>query len=202
MAASTENESEILLGNKQLLGVFVVVAFLLAVAFTGGYMLGKSSAEKKAPAAEGPASPPAESSTALVPRTVTPDDFSAKTETPSKPEAPPENIKSTSHNAPPSAVAKRPVIADKEPILGFRIPEGTPRQGQTYVQVAALTHPEALAMADVLRKQNFQARLAPKPGSTTVFRVLVGPARDAGEITATRDALRKIGFREVILQRY
>ena len=89
MAASSENESEILLGNKQLLGVFVVVAFLLAIAFTGGYMLGKSSAEKKRNAVAGPSGASAESPTALVPRTVTPDDFSAKNDTTSKADVPP-----------------------------------------------------------------------------------------------------------------
>ena len=47
MLQSEEREREILLGNKQLLGIFFVVAALLGIAFAGGYKLGQSSAGKK-----------------------------------------------------------------------------------------------------------------------------------------------------------
>ena len=47
MLQTGENETEILLGNKQLLGIFFVVAVLLGLAFTGGYMVGRGSADKK-----------------------------------------------------------------------------------------------------------------------------------------------------------
>lgn len=210
MSASVEHESEILLGNKQLLAVFAVVAILLAVAFTGGYMLGKGSAEKKTAAGESQASN--ESASALVQRTVTPEDSSTRTDTAAKPEppapaptaAPVEEMKPDVH---PEPVAAAPVVKhispdNSRPLGTPRPPEGTPKPGQTYVQIAALAHTEAVAMAEVLRKQNFAARVAPKPGSTTVYRVLVGPTRDAAEINATKDALRKIGFHDMIVQRY
>ncbi len=45
MLRSSEEETEILLGNKQLLGIFFVVAILLGIAFTGGYMVGRGSGE-------------------------------------------------------------------------------------------------------------------------------------------------------------
>ena len=47
MRSSSESETEILLGNKHLLGIFFVIAILLGVAFTGGYMVGRNSAEKR-----------------------------------------------------------------------------------------------------------------------------------------------------------
>src|SRR4051794_20674856 len=47
MLRTGERETEILLGNKQLLGIFFVVAILLGMAFTGGYMVGRSSVDKK-----------------------------------------------------------------------------------------------------------------------------------------------------------
>ena len=198
MPAKVEDESEILLGNKQLLAVFAVVAVLLAVAFTGGYMLGKRSIQKTAASADAQA-PAASDGSALVPQTVTPDDQpAAKSET----SAPPPPVVKT-QAATPAPVEKKP-----EPVLGSRKAdhvehdlEGTPRTGQTFVQVAALTRPQAEATAEVLRKQHFPARIAPKPG-TNIFRVLVGPAKDAADITNTRDALRKIGFRDVIVQHY
>ena len=48
MLRTNDRESEILLGNKQLLGIFFAVALLLGVAFYGGYMVGRSSSAKKA----------------------------------------------------------------------------------------------------------------------------------------------------------
>jgi cell division septation protein DedD len=190
MAAGVDNESEILLGNKQLLTVFAVVVLLLAVAFSGGYMLGKNSAEKKAAASAAQKADGADANPLT--KTVTPDDSAAAKQDATSP--------SPERPTPVAAKSKVNVILGApKPPAG---PEGTPRAGQTYLQVGALTHTQAAATAEVLRKQNFHARLAPKPGSTTVFRVLVGPVRDAGELAATRDSLRKIGFREVIVQHY
>jgi cell division septation protein DedD len=62
---------------------------------------------------------------------------------------------------------------------------------------------EAEAIADVLRKKGFRAHAVPKPGSNKLYRVIVGPVRDAGDLRSTRDALHNTaGFREVIVQRY
>src|SRR4051794_34449085 len=57
MLRTNERESEILLGNKQLLGIFFAVALLLGVAFYGGYMVGRRSSGKKASAVAGTAVP-------------------------------------------------------------------------------------------------------------------------------------------------
>src|SRR3954468_2602628 len=50
MLRTNDRESEILLGNKQLLGIFFAVALLLGVAFYGGYMVGHNSSTKRASA--------------------------------------------------------------------------------------------------------------------------------------------------------
>jgi hypothetical protein len=197
MAAGVEGESEILLGNKQLLAVFAVVALLLAVAFTGGYMLGKNSSEKKAVSTGADTQTAAQAandgSSALTPRSVSPDD------TPSAA----EKADSSAPSATKEDFKKPAAEPDSEPVLGSRTPpQRTPRPGETFVQVVALTRSQAAATADVLRKQHFPALIAAKPGSTTIYRVLVGPTKDAGDITAKRDALRKIGFRDVIVQHY
>src|SRR3954451_13597647 len=47
MLRTNDRESEIVLGNKQLLGIFFAVALLLGVAFYGGYMVGHSSSATK-----------------------------------------------------------------------------------------------------------------------------------------------------------
>jgi len=77
-----------------------------------------------------------------------------------------------------------------------------PKPGSQYLQVVALARSEAEGLADVLHKKGFRAHAVPKPGNTSVYRVIVGPIRDAGDLSSTRDALRKTGFREVIVQHY
>src|SRR5579883_1407917 len=61
MLQRDERETEILLGNKQLLGIFFVGAVLLGAAFAGGYMVGRGSAAKK-PVAAVASNPPVDSS--------------------------------------------------------------------------------------------------------------------------------------------
>jgi cell division protein FtsN len=61
---------------------------------------------------------------------------------------------------------------------------------------------EALGVANVLHSKGFRAHAVPKPGNPKVYRVLIGPLRDAGDLSTTRDALRRTGFREVIVQKY
>jgi cell division septation protein DedD len=74
-----------------------------------------------------------------------------------------------------------------------------PRGRHTYLQVAALKHSEALTVAKVLNRKGFHAQISPKAG-TSFFRVLVGPVHNAGELNATRAALKSKGFREVFVQ--
>ncbi len=47
MLRTSETETEILLGNKQLAGIFFAGAVLLGVAFYGGYKVGQAGTEKK-----------------------------------------------------------------------------------------------------------------------------------------------------------
>lgn len=179
MLRTGDSDTEILLGNKQLLGIFFVVAILLGAAFTGGYMVGKGPAPKKTAGANAAAEAPAQTS--------------------SKP------VVGETHVAAPDTGSSQ---AD-ERILGARKPPPTtsteafvPLGGQTFLQVAAVGRDEAEAIADVLRKKHFRAHAVPKPGSARLFRVLIGPVRDAADLSSTRDALRKTGFGEVIVQRY
>jgi cell division protein FtsN len=208
MSPKIEDDSEILLGNKQLLLVFGVVAVLLAVAFTGGYMVGKNGGEKKPPAAaltadSSGATDAGGPATHTVPALGTTPDASERpssgtvavvppAETNQEPEAPPLGSKKS--KAPTVVVAETP--APPPASSSF-----TPEPGQTFLQVAAVGKDEADAVADVLHKKGFRAHSVPKP-NTKLYRVLIGPLKDAGDLANTRDLLRKTGFREVITQRY
>ena len=70
------------------------------------------------------------------------------------------------------------------------------------MQVAAVGHTEAAALADVLSKKGFRAHAVPKPGASDIYRVLIGPMGDASELSTTRDSLRNAGFTKIFVQRY
>ena len=207
MRSSNNSETEILLGNKHLLGIFFVIAILLGVAFTGGYMVGRNSAEKSAEkrtaavstgtpdAAATPASPsslethsvpPAGDGAAGAPPT---DTHVAETAQPE--EAP---LGSPKRKAIPAK--GMPAAVDNSPTAYL------PQTGQTFLQVAAVGRNESDAIADVLNKKGFHAHSVAKPGSTAIYRVLIGPIRDTADLSSTRDQLRSNGFRDVIVQRY
>ncbi len=218
MLRTDENETEILLGNKQLLGIFLVVAVLLGISFTGGYMAGRGSAKRIAlpePSATEAAHP--ETGAGGQTHTVSPD------------AAAPDSLKSSDGSSTVTDTAGERDQHDAEQPLGARRRTGpkvqpirdlkpepaqaeahpaspgesyTPHSGSQYLQVAAVGRDEAEAVADVLHKKGFRAHAVPRPGSNKLYRVIIGPIRDAGDLRSTRDALHNTGFREVIVQRY
>ncbi|MBV8573173.1 MAG: SPOR domain-containing protein [Acidobacteriaceae bacterium] len=208
MLRSSESETEILLGNKQLLAIFFVVAILLGIAFTSGYMIGRNGS-KKAPqtavADATPAAAPAGSSTsggethAVSPSDSSFNDASNSSQTASDAAAPEEPPLGTPKKKTAAAIetAGKPATAPDVIAQDF-----VPGSGQEFLQVAAVAKPDANEVADVLRKKGFPAHAVPAPHNPNLYRVLVGPIRDAGDLASTRDLLRKTGFREVIVQRY
>lgn len=204
MLRTSENETEILLGNKQLLAIFFVAAALLGVAFYGGYKVGRNGAEKKsAPLVTAPPQRTASATNTSTQggethsfpsdTTAPADQQTAQQTTPEvsqSQEAPLGSPKRKSAEAPPSQ-------APSEPDAAF-----TPQPGEQFLQVAAVGKDEAEGVADVLQKKGFLAHAVPKPGNSKIYRVLIGPVRDAADLSSTRDALRRTGFREVITQKY
>ncbi len=205
MLQSSERETEILLGNKQLLAVFFVVAALLGIAFTGGYMVGRGANGKKAPATataptdttvSNPASQGGET------HSVPADDGALNVDAAAM-AASRKGSEDLLGARKKKTTAKQEPVSTEAPVAkpaksdGF-VPEG----GQEFLQVAAVPHDHALAVAAVLRKKGFHAHAVPKPGDANLYRVIVGPIRDAGELSSTRDSLRKTGFSQVIVQHY
>jgi cell division septation protein DedD len=201
MLRTNDSETEILLGNKQLLGIFFVVAILLGIAFTGGYMVGRGSLDKAADAR----TPAARSTSATETHAVTPDSSTEDSSAGSPTVRPSQNTetsegKRVASNARPlgSPPAARSSTASAS-VAGDTF---APERGQTFLQVAAVGRDEAVGIADVLHKKGFRAHAVPKPGSPKFYRVLIGPVRDTADLSSTRDSLRKTGFREVIVQKY
>ncbi|HEY7306650.1 MAG TPA: SPOR domain-containing protein [Bryobacteraceae bacterium] len=206
MLRSSETETEILLGNKQLLGIFFLVAVLIGVAFGGGYMLGRGSGGKKAAgpavtsvnskdtAAPSPANPAGgETRTVSPPEAIAPD-----TNTPSDQPSETPALGSPKHRTAAKAEAALPEVAAPADAS----PNFLPQSGQEFLQVAAVPRNEALSVADVLRKKGFRAHAVPVPGNVKLYRVIVGPLRDVADLSSTREELRKTGFGKVIVQKY
>jgi cell division protein FtsN len=214
MFQDRDGDSEILLGNKQLIGIFFVLAVLFAVFFTAGYMVGRSSGDRKAAdAAPGP-KPAAVEAQAVSgsgeSHDVAPDPaLQGSDPSASLKNDEPQPAKSVATVRPPTVHAKTSPAQNhakpEEPVQTEErdpVPVARPRTSEghnTYLQVTALGRAEADAVAKALGKKGFRTRVAAKPG-TALYRVLVGPVRDAGDLNATRDALRSKGFREVFVQ--
>jgi cell division septation protein DedD len=196
MLRSNESETEILLGNKQLLGIFFAVAILLGIAFYGGYVVGRGA---KAHAAVNPTPAPA-TETAAAPSNPPPtggETHSVPADSGAASEPPATDTTSTSTEPPPLGTPKRTAPAATSAEEPF-----APHSGQTFLQVTATGRDEAFAIADVLQKKGFHSHAVPKPGNAKLYRVLVGPVHDAADLSSTRDSLRRTGFREVIVQHY
>jgi cell division septation protein DedD len=228
MSSTSETETEILLGNRHLLAIFFVLAILLGIAFTGGYMVGRNSSDKKIaplaatttdPAAStngGAASPGATTSMethSLAPAGSEQADASDQTHT-LQPPPPQDAATPAAKDEPPLGAPKQepvakaptaPQTAQPKPLASHPKPVSAfsgPQSGQTFLQVAAVGHTEAEALAEVLSKKGFHAHAVPKPGSNEIYRVLIGPMHDTSDLSSTRDSLRNAGFTKIFVQRY
>ena len=215
MLRTSESETEILLGNKQLIGIFFVIALLLGVAFYSGYMVGRSSPERKLSAGQ------AQEQTALAsqhPGAAGGETHSFPTDTgqaePNRAAAPrsgtaqdEKGVNGVQTEPPPLGSPKKRTLSGPLPSQANAKDDNpgdtfSPQNGEEFLQVAAVGRDEAEAVADVLHKKGFRAHAVPKPGNSKIFRVLIGPIKNSGDLSSTRDALRRTGFRNVILQRY
>jgi len=228
LAKTEEGEFELILGNKQLISVFLIVVVLLGVFFSMGYIVGRNSAAPSAEAARttskpapvetapaetqqaAPASPSETEEAATNPAdsNVTPP--AGTTET--KPEQPaPKKPVPTAEVPAPAAKSKPSAVGPKAtqaatPAAPAQAPIAKPTpaseiaHGQ-YWQVVATARPDAEIVSETLTRKGFHTAITPasKPG---FFRVIVGPFQDAGAQAQARTKLEAAGFKNPINQRY
>jgi cell division protein FtsN len=199
MARTEDGEFEMVLGNRQLLSFFFIVVILLAVFFTMGYLMcrgtcssGPSQAKTDGVVPPKPGTLPAGSELSPAPPAPAPTDVQPQTD------LAPGGVAAGAAPAPQGAPSKTAEAKPSEPIA---VVVSGPQPGETYLQVAATSAPEAELTADVLKKRGFPALIAPVPNGAA-FRVLVGPMKDSAQIAKTRLDLEAIGFRQVITRKY
>jgi len=217
-----EGEFELILGNRQLISVFVIVVVLLGLFFSMGYIVGRNSspvanatetARADKPGSDPhPAEPaPSDSSSPAAPSdapaqplvNAAPDDPAPATTPPSittqpeRPAAAPPVAKPAASKAgkPKPSPAAEATPPPERASVASQLPAGQ------YWQVVATARPDAEIIAETLAKKGFHAVLAPAP-KDGVFRVLVGPLPDAPAQAQTRTALEAAGFKNPIMRKY
>jgi cytoskeletal protein RodZ len=210
-----EGEFELILGNRQLISVFLIVVVMLGVFFSMGYVVGRNSspaatttearADKAVPDSHPPDSTASDGSSSAEP--TQPSGNNSGDQSPA--ETPPSITQPEKPAA--AAPAPRPAPAAKEPkpkpspAREAAAPERAAVASQVvagqYWQVVATARPDAEIIAEALAKKGFHAVLAPAP-KDGVFRVLVGPLADAPAQAQTRTNLESAGFKNPIMRKY
>ncbi|MGH9558839.1 MAG: SPOR domain-containing protein [Bryobacteraceae bacterium] len=174
MPKNEDGEFELILGNRQLLSVFFIVAILLGVFFTMGYIVGRNST-------------PLVAAEATPVRKPEPKPLVVDSPVPTSSAVPLEEP--TPAPRPEPVVAK--VATPEKPAPA--VVTNQPAAGEVYLQLVATAKAEADVMVDVLRKKGFKARDVEIPEKRGMFRVLVGPLAE-GMMNETKTDLQSAGF--------
>jgi cell division septation protein DedD len=86
----------------------------------------------------------------------------------------------------------KPVRQEPTPAASFPRPRRS-MQGGTYLQMAAVDRGVAEVFGEVLRRKGFQVVIANGP-TEGIFRVLVGPVKDASSLARVKADLQAVGF--------
>ena len=184
----TENEQELVLGNKQLLSAFFVVVALLGVFFTMGYVVGRNSASAPIARDTVKTAPPATETDAPGPVAQTPDPVTPPAPEPVRPQIEEGKTAETkpARTPPPAPVEETPAA-----------PAATTPSGLQYLQVMAVKRPVADNIVKVLKERGFPALLG-ESSKPELFRVLVGPYSDTPSLAAAKTKLKAAGFDSVV----
>ncbi|HEX5228970.1 MAG TPA: hypothetical protein VFW44_14730 [Bryobacteraceae bacterium] len=231
MPKNDEGEFELVLGNKQLISVFVIVVVLLGVFFSMGYIVGRNSSgaaetarnekaknDREADTTPAPGddttAPALDSSPSSADSTAPESTRPAQSEEPTAAKPEPARSKEaarTKEDARPKEEAKavKPKPSPAPPPVSKPSPSGAPVHAAAagepssgqYWQVVATARPDAEIIAEALGKKGFHVVVAPAP-KDGIFRVLVGPLPDAPTMASTRTNLEAAGFKSPIIRKY
>jgi cell division septation protein DedD len=205
MPRNEDGEFELILGNRQLLSVFLIVVVLLGIFFAMGYIVARYSYPEAVETAR-------RDSSSQSPIVVDPIQQTAKTESKPSPQPTAPEVKPTEEPASraPEAAKRETTPPPKsteasraESVSSEGASYGDPPAGNTYIQVAAVGKTDAELTVTTLRKRGFPALVANGPPETPgIFRVLVGPLGDPASVARTRADLQNAGFKGAYVRRY
>jgi cell division septation protein DedD len=203
MSTNDNGEFELVLGNRQLLSGFFIVALLFGVAFAMGYIVGRNSLPSAKLQAES-AAKPAGSAIGDRPPAAAPATPSPASDSPGTADSPPaadaasQGAAAETHpdeTQPTTQPARDTVAAAPETSPAAPAPVNDPAPG-TYWQVLAAQQHEADAVMRALVDKGLPASLSPGPNGLT--RVLVGPYNDTQSLGRAKSALEDAGFHPIL----
>jgi DedD protein len=204
LAKSDEGEFELILGNRQLISVFLIVVVLLGVFFSMGYIVGRNSSAPAAETAHTGGKPVAVEPPSAEPQAASSSPAPAQEPPASPPESKPAAAGPVTHpeTSTPATVKPAPasVAKQKPSAVGLASVTTDPPTGQ-YWQVVAVARPDAEIISEALNKKGFHALVSPAP-KEGIFRVLVGPFQTTATQAQARTSLEGAGFKNPILKRY
>jgi cell division protein FtsN len=189
-----QSEFELVLGNKQLLSVFFIVVVLLAVFFFMGYVVGRNSGTAIASNTRPVVTDSGPRTSAMPQATPTP--------AVAEPAQQPSESQASAPEPQPTPTPKAVEKPAPKPETQAATPQsiGEPQSGTTWLQVVATTRPDAELIGETLSKRGFHTQVSPAPNG--FFRVLVGPAKGASEVSDLRTRLEGAGFKNPIVRKY
>jgi len=189
-------EFEIIVGNRQLLSGFFIVALLFAVSFAMGYVVGQNSRGQAKMAANSPAPVPLASGDRpqpAMPAPVVPaTDPAPATDANAAPAggAPPSGEGSTQPTTQPARDPSAP--PPPAAVAVNAAPEAPPG---SFWQVMAVAQPDAEVVVRTLKDKGFPAVMSQGPNN--LVRVLVGPYSDTASMGKAKTELENAGFRPI-----
>jgi hypothetical protein len=208
LARNDEGEFELVLGNRQLISVFLIVVILLAVLFSMGYIVGRNSSAVVADNTRGTTEKPTKpivverASDSSTPSNSPSSAASSASGEPASTKPTAAGPLVTHPEKPASTPPPTPAKESKPQVLTPSAPAsatGEPPPGQ-YWQVVATSRPDAEIISEALSKKGFHSLVAPGPNN--LFRVLVGPFKDATTLAQGRADLEASGFKNPIMRKY
>lgn len=218
MAKTDEGEFELVLGNRQLISVFLIMVILLGVFFSMGYIVGRNSAPATVDARNSqqtaskpivvepprPSGTPDQAATqqapAAQPPQASPAENTPAAQPPAEPVAPARTKPSAVKEEPPAPPQRVEKQTEPPSVRARAGAVETPPSGR-YWQIVSTSRPEAEIVSETIAKKGFKALVAPAP-KEGYYRVLVGPMSDAADMAKTRTQLEAAGFKNPILQKY
>ncbi|MEJ5368676.1 MAG: hypothetical protein WHT08_10180 [Bryobacteraceae bacterium] len=183
MPVKDEGEFELVLGNRQILAVFVIVLLLMGLFFSLGYLAGKHSAGTAGTAAtKSQQSEPIQLAAGKSEAAVSPPQETQKEAPPATAPAGEPRSAETRQEPPKNAAAPPARLYVEKPPSGL------------YLQAAATQRTDAEAMLSfIIGKTGLSGYVTPSPKSPELCRVLIGPLEGNEKVAEARAKLGALG---------
>lgn len=194
MPVKDEGEFELILGNKQIIAVFVIVLLLMGLFFSIGFLAGRRSAGAVDTAGKAPANIPITvDATKQQPPAAEPTPAQDKSESPSN---------TAAAAAPEPSQPPQPQEARPQQQVPSRLFVDQPPAG-TYLQAAATQRADAETMLSyIIGKTGLSGYVTPSPKSPELCRVLIGPLSGNEQMADARAKLASLGVTNAFPVKY